>query len=88
MDTAEAAHAGDPDYTQVGHPVLRAEDERHLHGTGRFVADIAWPGALHLAFVRSTVAHGVLRSVRAPVPENRSGRRPTCRMSPARSSPG
>jgi carbon-monoxide dehydrogenase large subunit len=67
MDTADAAHTGDPDYTQVGHPVLRAEDERHLHGTGRFVADIAWPGALHLAFVRSTVAHGVLRSVRAPV---------------------
>ena len=60
MDKASAA------YASVGHPVRRTEDERHLHGAGRFVADIPWPGALHLAFVRSTVAHGVVRAVRAP----------------------
>jgi len=53
-------------YTTVGHPVPRSEDERHLNGAGRFVADIAWPGALHVAFVRSAVAHGRLRSVTAP----------------------
>ncbi|MEI6317233.1 MAG: xanthine dehydrogenase family protein molybdopterin-binding subunit [Pseudomonadota bacterium] len=75
MDTADAAkdaaqaagtHDAHAAYASVGHAVPRTEDERHLHGAGRFVADIHWPGGLHLAFVRSTVAHGVLRSVRAP----------------------
>ncbi|MFF2142270.1 xanthine dehydrogenase family protein molybdopterin-binding subunit [Kitasatospora sp. NPDC058190] len=41
----------------------RREDERLLTGSGRFVADIAVPGCLDAAFVRSRVAHGLLRDV-------------------------
>lgn len=41
----------------------RREDERLLTGKGRYVADIDVPGCLDAAFVRSKVAHGVLRAV-------------------------
>jgi carbon-monoxide dehydrogenase large subunit len=36
---------------------LRLEDRRLVMGSGRFVADLAPPDTLHLAFVRSTEAH-------------------------------
>ncbi|MFK4264065.1 xanthine dehydrogenase family protein molybdopterin-binding subunit [Streptomyces milbemycinicus] len=41
----------------------RREDERLLTGRGRYVADMAVPGCLDTVFVRSDVAHGVLRTV-------------------------
>lgn len=41
----------------------RREDERLLTGKGRYVADIRVTGCLDAAFVRSPVAHGVLREV-------------------------
>ncbi|MFI9839232.1 xanthine dehydrogenase family protein molybdopterin-binding subunit [Nonomuraea sp. NPDC051941] len=41
----------------------RREDERLLTGAGRYVADIHVPGCLDAAFVRSDVAHGILRKV-------------------------
>ncbi|GAB1818124.1 xanthine dehydrogenase family protein molybdopterin-binding subunit [Herbidospora sp. RD11066] len=44
-------------------PWLRREDERLLGGTGRYVADLRVPGCLEAAFVRSPVAHGILREV-------------------------
>ena len=36
---------------------LRMEDHRLVTGTGRYVADLAPPGTVHLAFARSTEAH-------------------------------
>ncbi len=47
----------------VGQPVRRREDPRFLRGQARFVDDIVLPGTLHLAVVRSTVAHAVLRRI-------------------------
>jgi carbon-monoxide dehydrogenase large subunit len=47
----------------IGQPVRRLEDARFLTGQGRFVADIAPPGALHVAFVRSPHAHARLRAI-------------------------
>ena len=47
----------------VGAPVLRREDARLLLGHARFVADIEAPRMLHMAVVRSPVAHGTLESV-------------------------
>jgi aerobic carbon-monoxide dehydrogenase large subunit len=44
--------------TLVGSAVLRREDARLLTGRGTFVANLDLPGALHVAYVRSTVAHG------------------------------
>jgi aerobic carbon-monoxide dehydrogenase large subunit len=45
----------------------RREDHRLVTGRGRFVADFKLPGTLDAAFVRSDVAHGVLRAVRLDV---------------------
>lgn len=43
--------------TVVGLPVLRVEDRPLLTGRGQFVDDIALPDMLHVAFLRSPVAH-------------------------------
>ncbi|MEX3314805.1 xanthine dehydrogenase family protein molybdopterin-binding subunit [Sulfitobacter sp. PS-8MA] len=41
-------------------PVKRVEDQRFLTGQGRYVDDIAPPGALQGFFFRAPVAHGVI----------------------------
>jgi carbon-monoxide dehydrogenase large subunit len=46
-----------------GAPVLRREDPRLLTGRALFVDDLEPPGTLHVALVRSTVAHAILRGV-------------------------
>ena len=43
--------------SHVGASMRRKEDPRLLTGRGRFVADIALPQMLHVAFVRSPFAH-------------------------------
>jgi aerobic carbon-monoxide dehydrogenase large subunit len=50
----------------VGASLRRKEDRRHLHGAGQFVSDIRLPGMLEVAFVRSPVANGRIRSIDAP----------------------
>ena len=50
----------------VGASLPRKEDERHLHGKGRFVGDIFMPNMLEVAFVRSSFAHGVIKSIEIP----------------------
>src|SRR5882724_8057649 len=50
----------------VGASLRRKEDERFLHGQGRFVGDITRPGMLEVAFLRSPVAHARLRGVTKP----------------------
>src|SRR4051812_29476605 len=50
----------------VGAALRRKEDRRHLHGRGQFVSDIRLPGTVEVAFVRSPVAHGRIRSIDAP----------------------
>ncbi len=47
----------------VGHRVARVEDPRLLTGRGRYVDDVTVPGMLHAHFVRSPVAHAVIRGV-------------------------
>jgi carbon-monoxide dehydrogenase large subunit len=49
----------------VGRRLPRYEDPVLLRGDGRYVADLA-RGALAMRFVRSPVARGVIRAVRAP----------------------
>lgn len=51
--------------TWVGNRLPRREDSRLLRGAGRYTADIASTHALHVAFVRSTVAAGKIRSIDA-----------------------
>ncbi|HEX6422688.1 MAG TPA: xanthine dehydrogenase family protein molybdopterin-binding subunit [Acidimicrobiales bacterium] len=47
----------------LGNPVLRLEDPALLRGEGRYLDDVVSHGAAHVAFVRSTVAHGTVHSV-------------------------
>src|SRR5687768_16570934 len=47
----------------VGTSVRRVEDEPLLRGEGTFVGDRDLAGAVHVAFVTSTVAHALIRSV-------------------------
>ena len=42
----------------LGNAVLRLEDPTLLTGEGKYVDDLVEPGMLHVALVRSTVAHG------------------------------
>jgi hypothetical protein len=47
----------------VGSSVRRREDRRLLRGAGRFVADISLPDMLHMAIVRSSRPHAILKSI-------------------------
>ncbi|MDP1908870.1 MAG: molybdopterin-dependent oxidoreductase, partial [Hyphomicrobium sp.] len=47
----------------VGKSVPRREDQRLLCGRGEYIADFTLPGMLHVAFVRSSVAHARIKSV-------------------------
>ncbi len=49
----------------LGTSVPRKEDARLLTGRGRFVSDLSLPGMLHVAFVRSPLAHGRIRRIDA-----------------------
>lgn len=50
----------------VGQPILRNEDQRHLSGHARFVADVRLPRMRDIAFVRSPLAHGMLSAIVQP----------------------
>jgi carbon-monoxide dehydrogenase large subunit len=47
----------------IGIPVRRVEDRRFLAGEARYVGDLAPPGVLHVAFLRSPHAHARLRAI-------------------------
>lgn len=47
----------------LGNPVLRLEDPRILRGDARYVDDLSVPGAAHVVFVRSTIAHARIAAI-------------------------
>ncbi len=49
----------------LGRDVARLEDETLIRGAGRFVDDIALPGMLHAAFLRSPHAHAAITRIDA-----------------------
>jgi carbon-monoxide dehydrogenase large subunit len=51
----------------IGQRIRRKEDPRLLTGRGQFVDDIALPGMLHVAFARSAIARGNIRSIKTDV---------------------
>jgi len=51
----------------IGASLPRLEDARFLEGRGQFCADVALPGMLHAAFVRSPHAHARILAIRKPV---------------------
>src|ERR1700688_3212073 len=50
----------------IGARLKRKEDARHLHGRGTFVGDIAMPGLMEVAFLRSPLAHARIKRVGVP----------------------
>ena len=47
----------------LGNPVRRTEDPRILRGDAEYFDDLEVEGLLHVAFVRSTMAHARIESV-------------------------
>ena len=47
----------------IGEPVLRMEDPRLLRGQGRYTDDINLPKQAHAVILRSTHAHGRIKSI-------------------------
>jgi carbon-monoxide dehydrogenase large subunit len=47
----------------LGNAVVRLEDPALLTGAGKYLDDLDSPGAAEIVFVRSSMAHGTLRSV-------------------------
>jgi carbon-monoxide dehydrogenase large subunit len=56
-----------------GAPIKRNEDPRLLRGRALFVDDVALPGTMHVAFLRSAVAHGRVRGIDATAARRRAG---------------
>jgi len=63
VEVSERSQGSDPEHSYVGQPIRRREDLPLVTGRGRYAADVHLPDLLHAAFCRSTVPHGVLRSV-------------------------
>ena len=47
----------------IGSPIERLEDLRFLTGRGQYVDDLAGDSVLHAVILRSSVAHGLIRSI-------------------------
>ena len=58
-----SARSSRPANVFIGSAVERLEDLRFLRGRGEFVDDVTRPGLLHAAILRSSVAHGRIRSI-------------------------
>src|SRR5690242_14067493 len=54
----------------IGASITRNEDARFLAGKGEYLADLNIPGTREVAFLRSPVAHGIIRDIDIP-PEYR-----------------
>ena len=52
-----------PANAYVGSPIERVEDLRFLRGRGEYVDDVTRRGLLHAVILRSSVAHGTIRSI-------------------------
>ncbi len=57
----------------IGQPVDRAEDLRFLTGAGKYVDDLKRDRMLHAAILRSSVAHGRIKSIDASAARARPG---------------
>src|ERR1700704_4492576 len=47
----------------IGSPIERLEDLRFLRGRGEYVDDLFRKNVLHAAILRSSIAHGRIRSI-------------------------
>jgi carbon-monoxide dehydrogenase large subunit len=47
----------------LGHSVKRKEDDRFIRGRGSYIDDVKLPGILHMAILRSPLAHAKINSI-------------------------
>lgn len=52
-----------PEVGGIGHSVRRREDDRFIQGAGRYIDDIVLPGMLHMAILRSPIAHARIKGI-------------------------
>ncbi|HKZ25525.1 MAG TPA: carbon monoxide dehydrogenase, partial [Acidimicrobiia bacterium] len=52
-----------PEIGGIGHSVRRREDDRFIQGAGRYIDDIVLPGMLHMAILRSPLAHARIKGI-------------------------
>lgn len=57
----------------VGHSILRKEDDRFVQGAGNYVDDIVLKGMLHMAILRSPLAHARILGIDASEAEAMEG---------------
>ncbi len=92
VETAEDLEHADNDKKPCGHGrMLRKEDPRFIRGRGRYVDDVQLPGMLHLAILRSPVAHARITGIDTTAAESHpkvKARRHRRRCSPRRAWPG
>ena len=68
MTVTDEPTTSDEALSPEGNPVgfgkmLRKEDARLVRGKGQFVDDVTLPGMLHLAILRSPIAHGTIVNI-------------------------
>jgi carbon-monoxide dehydrogenase large subunit len=52
-----------PEVCGIGHSMRRREDDRFIRGKGTYVDDLKLPGMLHMAILRSPLAHARIVSI-------------------------
>src|SRR3569833_1264778 len=57
----------------IGQPVNRKEDDRLLRGQGRYTDDVNLPGQAYAYMLRSSVAHGRIKSIKTDVAKTMAG---------------
>jgi carbon-monoxide dehydrogenase large subunit len=73
MTTTQPQPTTTPEIGGIGHSVKRVEDDRFVAGQGHYLDDHSLPGMLHMAILRSPVAHGRIRSIDTSAAEAMDG---------------
>jgi aerobic carbon-monoxide dehydrogenase large subunit len=58
---------------KIGDSVLRKEDIRYIQGQGQYSDDLNKPGQLYGVFVRSQIAHGIIKEIKTEVASEEPG---------------
>jgi len=73
MTTTQPKPTTTPEIGGIGHSVKRIEDDRFTAGQGNYLDDHTLPGMLHMAILRSTVAHARIKSIDTSAAEAMDG---------------
>lgn len=52
-----------PNTHGIGQSITRKEDDRFIQGRGTYIDDVVLPGMLHMALLRSPLAHARIASI-------------------------